>query len=246
MFETSPGYYQNFTWYPFLWEAGGDFQTADGKSAFNSPATVQALKFWQDADQYRRCAAQAARRRRDGTRCPTRLGLLRDAEHRHLGDRALREGAPEFQVWRLQAADAAWRQVSDDRRRLGVRRQRQGLESQGRRRVLRLGARLDESRTRSAAIVDWCTKAKSDMPPRKSALEAGKAAFENGFLKIFTDEIYPGARGPSRACRRRSTRRSPTRSRRASSTARSPQDAAAAASDQIDAFLAGYKGAPIL
>ncbi|HEX9169048.1 MAG TPA: sugar ABC transporter substrate-binding protein, partial [Roseiarcus sp.] len=49
LFETSPGYYQNFTWYPFLWEAGGDFQTKDGKSAFNSPATVQALKFWQDS-----------------------------------------------------------------------------------------------------------------------------------------------------------------------------------------------------
>ena len=49
LFETSPGYYQNFTWYPFLWEGGGDFQTKDGKSAFNSPATVQALKFWQDA-----------------------------------------------------------------------------------------------------------------------------------------------------------------------------------------------------
>ena len=49
LFETNPGYYQNFTWYPFLWEAGGDFQTKDGKSAFNTPGTVAALKFWQDA-----------------------------------------------------------------------------------------------------------------------------------------------------------------------------------------------------
>ena len=29
-------------------------------------------------------------------------------------------------------------------------------------------------------VVDWCTKAKSDMPPRNSALEAGKAAFNAG------------------------------------------------------------------
>ena len=49
LFETAPGYYQNFTWYPFLWQAGGDFQGKDGKSAFNSPGTIQALKFWQDA-----------------------------------------------------------------------------------------------------------------------------------------------------------------------------------------------------
>jgi multiple sugar transport system substrate-binding protein len=48
LFQTAPGYYQNFTWYPFLWQGGGDFQTAEGKSAFDSPATVQALKFWQD------------------------------------------------------------------------------------------------------------------------------------------------------------------------------------------------------
>jgi multiple sugar transport system substrate-binding protein len=57
LFETSPGYYQNFTWYPFLWEAGGDFQTKEGKSAFNSPATVQALKFWQDSINMGDCAA---------------------------------------------------------------------------------------------------------------------------------------------------------------------------------------------
>ena len=49
LFEAQPGYYQNFTWYPFLWEGGGEFQTKDGKSAFNSPAAVQALKLWQDA-----------------------------------------------------------------------------------------------------------------------------------------------------------------------------------------------------
>ena len=37
LFETTPGYYQNFTWYPFMWQGGGEFQTTDGKSAFNSP-----------------------------------------------------------------------------------------------------------------------------------------------------------------------------------------------------------------
>jgi multiple sugar transport system substrate-binding protein len=49
LFETTPNYYQNFTWYPFMWQGGGDIATPDGKhSAFASPATVQALKFWQD------------------------------------------------------------------------------------------------------------------------------------------------------------------------------------------------------
>ena len=50
LFETTPGYYQTFTWYPFMWQGGGDIATQDGKkSAFKSPGTVQALKFWQDS-----------------------------------------------------------------------------------------------------------------------------------------------------------------------------------------------------
>ena len=45
LFQTAPGYYQTFTWYPFMWQGGGEIATPDGKrSAFSSPATVQALK----------------------------------------------------------------------------------------------------------------------------------------------------------------------------------------------------------
>jgi multiple sugar transport system substrate-binding protein len=94
-------------------------------------------------------------------------------------------------------------------------------------------------------VVDWCTKAKSDMPPRKSSLEAGKAAYDTGFLKTFAEVIYPGARAEPRM---------PPPVYKAISDAiqscqlngQKPEDAAAAASEQIDAFLAGYKGAPIL
>jgi multiple sugar transport system substrate-binding protein len=94
-------------------------------------------------------------------------------------------------------------------------------------------------------VVDWCTKAKSDMPPRKSALEKGKEAYSKGFLKVFADDIYPGARAEPRV---------PPPVYKAISDAiqacqlngQKPEEAAAAASQQIDAFLAGYKGAPIL
>ena len=80
---------------------------------------------------------------------------------------------------------------------------------------------------------------------QNSALEAGKAAFDSGFLKVFTDEIYPGARAEPRM---------PPQVYKAISDAiqacqlngQSPEQAAAAASEQIDAFLGGYKAAPIL
>jgi multiple sugar transport system substrate-binding protein len=83
------------------------------------------------------------------------------------------------------------------------------------------------------------------MPPTQSALAGGKEAFDKGFLKTFTDEIYPGARGEPRM---------PPPVYKAISDAiqssqlngQDPAQAAAAASDQIDAFLASYKGAPII
>ena len=146
LFETNPGYYQNFTWYPFLWEAGGDFQTKDGKSAFNSPATVAALKFWQDAINTGVAPRKPLGRRRVGLRSKSRFGLLRDAEHRHLGDRAIARRRARLQIWRVQAADASGREISHHRRRLGDCRQREGIESKSRRRVRRLGAGFAEGR----------------------------------------------------------------------------------------------------
>ena len=146
LFETNPGYYQNFTWYPFLWEAGGDFQTQDGKSAFNSPGTVAALKFWQDCSQHGRRAAETARRRRMGHGSQPRFRLLRDAERRHLGDRAASRGRAGLQIRHIQIADAAGRQIYHDRRRMGLRRQRERLEHQSGRRVHRLVAGLAEGR----------------------------------------------------------------------------------------------------
>ncbi|UPK72995.1 sugar ABC transporter substrate-binding protein [Nocardioidaceae bacterium SCSIO 66511] len=45
LFETAPGYYQNFTWYPFMWM--GDGAVVDGSSsAFDSEQTAAALDLW--------------------------------------------------------------------------------------------------------------------------------------------------------------------------------------------------------
>ena len=50
LFETNPGYYQNFTWYPFMWQCGAEIVLPDGKtSGLRDAGAVQALKFWQDA-----------------------------------------------------------------------------------------------------------------------------------------------------------------------------------------------------
>jgi multiple sugar transport system substrate-binding protein len=244
LFETNPGYYQNFTWYPFLWEGGGDFQTAEGKSAFNSPAAVQALKFWQDAVN----TGVAPRKPLGGGGWDVVPNLGSGyCAMQNVGIWAiaqLREGAPNFKygVFRLPTPPSGkyltigggWAFVANARG--------WNPKAAGEFCAWALGSMKLDSIGR---VVDWCTKAKSDMPPRKSALEAGKEAYQSGFLKVFTDEIYPGARAEPRM---------PPQVYKAISDAiqacqlnnQNPEQAAAAASGQIDAFLGGYKGAPIL
>jgi multiple sugar transport system substrate-binding protein len=93
--------------------------------------------------------------------------------------------------------------------------------------------------------VDWCTVAKSDMPTRKSALEQGADAFNKGNLGIFSRDILPGVRAEPRL---------PPEVYKIISDAiqatqlggADPQATATAASQQLDAFLATYSGAPMM
>jgi multiple sugar transport system substrate-binding protein len=45
--EVAPGPYQNFTWYPFLWSAGGEVVASDSKSsALRTPEAASAFELW--------------------------------------------------------------------------------------------------------------------------------------------------------------------------------------------------------
>jgi multiple sugar transport system substrate-binding protein len=244
LFETNPGYYQNFTWYPFLWQGGGEFQTKDGKSAFNSPAAVQALKFWQDAINMGVAprkplgggANDSVPNLGSGYCAMQNVGIWAISQ--------LREGAPDFKygVFKLPTPPGGKYVTIGGGWAFVANAKGWNPKAAGEFCAWALGSMKPVSIDR---VVDWCTKAKSDMPPRKSALEAGNAAFNTGFLKVFSDEVYPGARGEPRM---------PPPVYKAISDAiqacqlngQNPEQAAAAASEQIDAFLAGYKGAPII
>ncbi|MEM6431064.1 MAG: sugar ABC transporter substrate-binding protein [Deinococcota bacterium] len=46
--ETPPGPYQNFTWYPFLWQNGGDAaDSALTEATFDTPEAAEALDLWR-------------------------------------------------------------------------------------------------------------------------------------------------------------------------------------------------------
>jgi multiple sugar transport system substrate-binding protein len=96
-------------------------------------------------------------------------------------------------------------------------------------------------------VVDWCTKSKSDVSPRKSALDKAAAAggYSSGPMKMFKDEIFPTGRGEPRV--------PPEVYKTISDSIQAcqlggadPKQTAEQGSEQIDSFLAGYSGAPLL
>ncbi|MBA8901711.1 sugar ABC transporter substrate-binding protein [Phyllobacterium sp. P30BS-XVII] len=244
LFETNPGYYQNFTWYPFLWQGGGAFQGADGKSAFDSPATVQALKFWQDAINLGVAPRQV-------------LGYGANDVVANLGS-----GYAAMQnvgIWAISAMQNNAKDVP-----YGIFR----LPTPANGKYVTVGggwafvANAKGKNPDAAAafcawalasmdqgsvdrVVNWCTVGKSDMPPRNSALKSGGEVYSKGGMGVFAKDIHPGTRAeprlPPEVYKIISDVIQQTQLNGAD-----PQATATAASQQIDAFLASYKGAPIL
>jgi multiple sugar transport system substrate-binding protein len=244
LFETQPGYYQNFTWYPFLWQGGGEFQTSDGKSAFDSPATVQALKFWQDAVNLGVAPRQVLGNGANDTVANLASGYVAMQNVGIWGISQLTNNAKDFPygVFRLPTppngkyvtVGGGWAFVANAKGKnadVAAEFCAWALASMDKGSIDR--------------VVTWCTKGKSDMPPRKSALEAGAAAFGEGMIGTFSREIHPGTRAEPRV---------PPEVYKIISDAiqqtqlggADPQTAATAASQQLDAFLASYNGAPML
>jgi multiple sugar transport system substrate-binding protein len=244
LFETTPGYYQNFTWYPFLWQGGGEFQTKDGKSAFDSPATVQALKFWQDAVNSGAAPRQVLGNGANDTVANLAAGYCAIQNVGIWGISQLAGNAKDFEygVFRLPTpangkyvtVGGGWAFVANAK----------GKSPDAAAEFCAWAlASMDKGSVQRVA--DWCTKAKSDMPPRNSALKAGGDAFTAGNIGTFAKDIHPGTRAEPRV---------PPEVYKIISDAiqqtqlggADPQQTATAASQQLDAFLASYSGAPIL
>lgn len=244
LFETIPGYYQNFTWYPFLWQGGGEIQSPDGTSAFDSEATVRALGLWQDA-----VATGAAPRQGLGRGAGDAISNLASGycAMQNVGIWAVSQlatSAPGFRygVFRLPVPEGGeyvtvgggWAFVANARS--------ENLEDAARFITWALASTSADSVERLAS---WCTVVKTNMPPRTSVLEAARAAYERGMMRVFTHEIYPGTRGEPRL---------PPAAYKIVSDAiqaaqlggADPRAVAAAASRQLDAFFAGYTGAPLV
>src|SRR5208282_3063924 len=173
LFQTAPGYYQTFTWYPFMWQGGGDIATPDGKhSAFASPATVQALKLWQDTIQQKVAprnilgdgGGDVVANLASGFCAMQNLGIW--------GVSALRDNAKDFQygVFPLPLPPNGQQRTVLGGWAFVANAKGKNPEEAAKFCVWAVGSMQDDSIQR---VVDWCTKANGGVSPRKSALEKG-------------------------------------------------------------------------
>jgi multiple sugar transport system substrate-binding protein len=246
LFETKPGYYQTFNWYPFMWQGGGEIATPDGNhSAFASPATAQALKFWQDAIQQNVAprnilgdgGGDVVANLASGFCAMQNLGIW--------GVSALRDNAKDFPygVFPLPLPPNGQQRTVLGGWAFVANAKGKNPEEAAKFCVWAVGSMQDDSIHR---VVDWCTKANGGVSPRKSALE--KATNEGGYssapMKLFKDltlltgrseprvppEVYKAVSDTIQACQLGGA---------------DPVQAAEEGSQRIESFLSGYTGAPL-
>ena len=244
LFDVTPGFYQNFTWYPFMWQAGGAFQTEDGKSAFGGEGVVRALKLWKDAVDMGVAPRQVLGGGGWDTVPNLGSGYCAIQNVGVWGMAQMDSGAPDvpYGVFQLpKPADGqnvsvggGWAFCANAR---GANPEAAG-EFCG-------WALASQQPASVERMVNWCTVAKTNLPPRTSAVNAGKDMLLSGKMATFSQEILPTARAEPRV---------PPEVYKSISDAIqaamlggvAPEDAAASASEQLDAFLNNYDGAPIL
>ena len=246
LFETTPGIYQNFTWYPFMWQGGGEIVTPDGKhSAFASPAIVQALKFWQDTIQQ-----NVAPRNMLGSGgwdpiSNMASGFCAMQNMGIWGVSYLQEFAKDFQygVFPLPLPPNGQQRNILGGWAFAANAKGNNPEEAAKFCVWAVGSTQDDSIQR---VVDWC-KAKGNLSPRKSALEKGttEGEYSSAPMKLFKDVIFPTARSEPRV--------PPDVYKAVSDTIQAcqlngadPKQAAEEGSQRIESFLSGYTGARLL
>jgi len=247
LFDTSPGYYQNFTWYPFMWQGGAEIALEDGvTSGLRDPGAVQALQFWQDAIESG--VAPRSMLGNGGGDIVANLGANYCAIQNVgiWGISAMRENAPDFEygVFPLPLPPGGVYTTDLGGWAFVANAQGRNPDIAGEFCAWALGSMSDDSIDR---VVDWCINAKSDMPPRQSVVDrtTEMGGYESGPLQIFRDEILPGGRAEPRV--------TPEVYRPIADAIQAvmlngadAQEAGEQAAQQIEAFLAGYQGAPIL
>ncbi|NRQ30279.1 sugar ABC transporter substrate-binding protein [Nonomuraea sp. NN258] len=246
LFETIPGYYQNFTWYPFMWMGGGAAVPENGNAGFNSPAVHAALKLWQDAVN-----TKVAPRKPQGDgagNLPANLGAgfagMQQSGIWSVSQMATDLKDYKYGVFPLPVPDGGTYTTDVGGWAFVANAKGANPDAAGKFIAWALGSMDKDGIERGR---QWNTVVKTNLPARKSVQEAAKAAgaFDNPALKVFLEQVVPGSRGEPRY--------TPEVYKAISDAIQAaqlggtdPMKAAADAAAKIDVFLKGYQGAAML
>jgi len=242
-FETAPGYYQNFTWYPFMWEGHADAVVGQ-QAGFSSAGAVNALTLWQQPIK-----EGLAPRKLLGTGGGDVVANLASGycgiQNCGIWGVSALTTAKNFRygVFKLPApAGGSYTTV------LGgwsfvVNSKGRDPESAAKFVTWALGSMSPDSIRR---VTDWCIKAKSDIAPRKSSLTLAEqqGGYDSAVMKYFKEQVFPAGRGEPRYPPSVYTAISNALQACQLSGA-NPQSQAAQAANQINSYLKGYHGAQI-
>jgi multiple sugar transport system substrate-binding protein len=230
-----------------MWQGDDEIVTPDGKRcAFASPATVQALKFWQDAIQQNVAPRNILGGGGWDVVANLASGFCAMQNLSIWGVSYLQERAKDFQYGvfplplppngRQRTILGGWAFVANARGK--------NPEEAARFCVWAVGSMQDDCIQR---VVDWCTKANSMVSPRKSALDKGttEGGYSSAPMKLFKDLVVLTGRSEPRV--------PPDVYKAVSDTIEAcqlggadPKQAAEEGSQRIESFVSGYTGAPLL
>jgi multiple sugar transport system substrate-binding protein len=192
--EPQPGPYQNFTWYPFLWQTGADVTNPEFTQAtFNTPGAAKALDLWRNLIQKGYAPRTASEITAQVFTTPFGAGQAAMQVVGMWAIQQLQSQAPKvhFDITNLPTPDGShpvtvyggWSQtVSAKSKNVALAKE--------------FTAWMWLKGTERP--VEWCTKVNSKFSPRKSVLEAAKSFYDQPFLNTFRDVILPTAKAEPR------------------------------------------------
>ncbi|NGN66893.1 sugar ABC transporter substrate-binding protein [Streptomyces sp. A7024] len=197
VFETNPGYYQNFTWYPWLWQGGGNVIDGDGNAAFDSKAARQALGLWQDAVAHG--IAPRTMPAAGDFLSAFKTGLVGMWMNGIWNVSNFKAYAPKhkYGFFKLPIPPGGKYSTALGGWAFAANAKGNNPEQAAEFCAWALGKNDEECIDR---MVEWCTVAKSDVAPRKSVLDRAteKGGYDFWALKKFKDDIAPGGRAEPR------------------------------------------------
>lgn len=190
--EPSKGYYQNFTWYPFLWQTGANVIDSGTKTAtFEGEGVEKSLKLWGDLIK---------------AGAPSKLSIPLTNEIALLGS-----GKAAMQVcgtWAVASLENNYQDTNIGLVPLPVPEGGKAATAAGGWKLMVNGKSENSDAAAKFAMwafaedtsipLEWCTKVKFAYSPRKSVIEAGKDVYTKGLREVFTNQIYDSAVGEPR------------------------------------------------